>query len=559
MRKLQPHSSSSYLSFLHSRSPRATNLPTSSDFCSRSTVRSRRRRRSTIMRFFSDHYPTSVAGGGPIVALLLLLLPIFSPTLFKPHGCASPSLFSEWNAPKPRHRILLEEALQRRTLDEVKSSLWEPLNPQGWKPCDKSSNINLPDFPKASSRRGYIQVFLDGGLNQQRMGICDAVAVAIILNATLFSTFGYSTFADIFDVDRFIDVLKDDVSIVRELPPEYSWSTREYYSVAIRATRVKTAPLRASAHWYLKNVVPVLSSYGIAAISPFSHRLAFDNLPDEIQRMRCKVNFEALDFVPHLKNLGDIIVQRMRLPFYPQLDLNDEYRQESIFENHRSRKFVALHLRFDKDMAAHSACDFGGGIAEKLALAKYRQTLWQGGVLNSQFTDDELRNQGRCPLTPEEVGLLLAALGFDNDTRVYLASHKVYGGEARLSTLRKLFPLMEDKKSLASKEELAMVDGKASLLAAVDYYVSMQSDIFTSASPGNMHNAVECYRTYKNLKTIRPYMPLLGQLFINKSMDWSEFHNAIQAGHKNRQGQIRLRKEKQSIYTYPAPDCMCQT
>lgn len=64
--------------------------------------------------------------------------------------------------------------------------------------------------------------------------------------------------------------------------------------------------------------------------------------------MRCKVNFEALDFVPHLKNLGDIIVQRMRLPFYPQLDLNDEYRQESIFENHRSRKFVALHLRFDK-------------------------------------------------------------------------------------------------------------------------------------------------------------------------------------------------------------------
>lgn len=66
----------------------------------------------------------------------------------------------------------------------------------------------------------------------------------------------------------------------------------------------------------------------------------------------------------------------------------------------------------------------------------------------------------------------------------------MYGGESRISTLRKLFPLMEDKKSLASVEELTKVEGKASLLAAVDYYVSVHSDIFISASPGNMHNAV---------------------------------------------------------------------
>ena len=79
-----------------------------------------------------------------------------------------------------------------------------------------------------------------------------------------------------------------------------------------------------------------------------------------------------------------------------------------------------------QDMAAHSACDFGGGKAEKLALAKYREVLWQGRVLNSQFTDEELRNQGRCPLTPEEIGLLLAALGFSNTTHLYLASHQVF-------------------------------------------------------------------------------------------------------------------------------------
>ncbi|XWS33392.1 hypothetical protein CRYUN_Cryun22dG0078200 [Craigia yunnanensis] len=196
--------------------------------------------------------------------------------------------------------------------------------------------------------------------------------------------------------------------------------------------------------------------------------------------------------------------------------------------------------------------------AEKLALAKYRQTIWQGRVLNSQFTDEELRSQGRCPLTPEEIGLLLAALGFDNSTRLYLASHKVYGGEARISTLREMFPLMEDKKNLASSDERIRIKGKASLLAAVDYYISMHSDIFVSASPGNMHNALVGHRTFENRKTVRPNMALLGQLFLNKNITWSEFHQAVVEGHQNRQGQLRLRKLKQSIFTYPAPDCMCQ-
>lgn len=73
---------------------------------------------------------------------------------------------------------------------------------------------------------------------------------------------------------------------------------------------------------------------------------------------------------------------------------------------------------------------------------------------------------------------------------VRVLSLQVYGGEARLSSLRKLFPLVDDKKSLSSEEERAKVEGKASLLAAIDYFVSMQSDVFISASPGNMHNAL---------------------------------------------------------------------
>ncbi|KAF5454409.1 hypothetical protein F2P56_024077 [Juglans regia] len=507
---------------------------------------------------YRPHRGGGGGGGGALAGLLVLLFPVFLPSLFSPLGHASPSMFSEWNAPKPRHFRLLKSALQSETTNAQQSDLWIPLANQGLRPCVESTKT--PSLPEKS--QGYIQVFLDGGLNQQRMGICDAVAVAKILNATLVIPHlevnpvwqDSSSFMDIFDVDHFIDTLKDDISIVKELPYEFFWSTREYYATAIRTTRIKTAPVHASANWYLENVLPVLQSYGIAAIAPFSHRLAFDNLPVDIQRLRCKVNFQALVFVPHVRALGDALVSRLRYPSSKRGALGTNYLQEST---EGAGKFAVLHLRFDKDMAAHSACDFGGGKAEKLALAKYRQTIWQGRVLNSQFTDEELRNQGRCPLTPEEIGLLLAALGFDNSTRLYLASHKVYGGEARISTLRTLFPLMEGKKSLASAVERSQIKGKASLLAAVDYYVSMHSDIFISASPGNMHNALVGHRTYENLKTIRPNMALLGQLFLNKSIVWSDFQQAVIEGHETRQGQIRVRKPKQSIYTYPAPDCMC--
>ncbi|XP_044481535.1 O-fucosyltransferase 39-like [Mangifera indica] len=538
----------------------------------------------TMKFHYKSSYGYQTERGGALAGLLVLLFPVLLPSLFSPLSHASPSKFSEWNAPKPRHLPLLKSALQlqkdpnaskprhlplfkgalqREYATGKQSDLWVPLVDQGWRPCVGSPKaLSLPE-----KSQGYIQVFLDGGLNQQRMGICDAVAVAKILNATLVIPHlevnpvwqDSSSFMDIFDVDHFINVLKDDISIVKELPDEYFWSTREYYASAIRATRIKTAPVHASANWYLENVLPVLQSYGIAAISPFSHRLTFDNLPMDIQRLRCKANFQALIFVPHIRELGDALVSRLRYPSSKSRVLGNGHLLDyiDVYNKQEPWKFVVLHLRFDKDMAAHSACDFGGGKAEKLALAKYRQMIWQGRVLNSQFTDEELRSQGRCPLTPEEIGLVLAALGFDNSTRLYLASHKVYGGEARISALRRLFPLMEDKKSLASPEERARIKGKASLLAALDYYVSMHSDIFISASPGNMHNALVGHRTYENSKTIRPNMALLGPLFLNKSMSWSDFQQAVVEGHENRQGQIRLRKTKQSIYTYPAPDCMC--
>lgn len=92
-------------------------------------------------------------------------------------------------------------------------------------------------------------------------------------------------------------------------------------------------------------------SYGIAAISPFSHRLAFDNMPIEIQRLRCKVNFEALVFVPHVRSLGEALVSRLRYPIVKNIDaVGTKYLRQVVDtkDGHGAGKFVSLHLRFDK-------------------------------------------------------------------------------------------------------------------------------------------------------------------------------------------------------------------
>lgn len=89
-----------------------------------------------------------------------------------------------------------------------------------------------------------------------------------------------------------------------------------------------------SCNGFLAYIVLNCFRYGIAAISPFSHRLAFDNLPKSIQQLRCMVNFESLLFVPHIRILGDTLVNRLRYP--------------NNFSGQSSEKYVVLHLRFDK-------------------------------------------------------------------------------------------------------------------------------------------------------------------------------------------------------------------
>lgn len=118
-------------------------------------------------------------------------------------------------------------------------------------------------------------------------------------------------------------------------------------------------------------------SYGIAAVAPFSHRLAFDNVPESIQRLRCKVNFEALNFVPRIRELGDALVHRLRNPPSSSKTSGDTDPTERVNTIAKSGagKFVVLHLRFDKVsvifiiyLAVTSGCD--------IAFISFSHRIW---------------------------------------------------------------------------------------------------------------------------------------------------------------------------------------
>lgn len=129
------------------------------------------------------------------------------------------------------------------------STIWRsPYRGGEWKPCVNRSSEGLPES------NGYIYVEANGGLNQQRTSVCNAVAVAGYLNATLvIPNFHYhsiwkdpSKFRDIYDEEYFVDILKNDVRVVDKIP-EYlmerfgsnmtnvhnfrikAWSSIQYY------------------------------------------------------------------------------------------------------------------------------------------------------------------------------------------------------------------------------------------------------------------------------------------------------------------------------------------
>ncbi|XP_039824607.1 O-fucosyltransferase 9-like isoform X2 [Panicum virgatum] len=390
-----------------------------------------------------------------------------------------------------------------------------------WKPCI-SKRLTESESP---SSNGFLVVEANGGLNQQRISICDAIAVARILNATLVTPAFHlnsvwrdsSKFGDIFDEDHFIESLRKHVRVVKQLPEDvflrfgYNIST-----IPNMRTKAFSPP-----SYYLQQVLPKMLELGAVRIAPFSNRLAH-SVPSE--------------------NMVGRMIKRSSLT---------------------GGKYVSVHLRFEEDMVAFSCCTYEGGSKENNAMENARERSWRGKfhrpgrVINPEAN----RRNGRCPLTPLEVGMMLRGMGFDNTTSLYVASGKIYNAEKYMTPLRQLFPLLQTKQTLATSEELAVFKGHSSRLAALDYTLCLHSEVFVMTQGSNFPHFLMGHRRYMyggHAKTIKPDKSKLVQLFDNPNIRWDQFKHHMQdmRRHSETKG-FGLRKPQESIYNLPMPDCMC--
>ncbi|KAF5200421.1 O-fucosyltransferase [Thalictrum thalictroides] len=400
------------------------------------------------------------------------------------------------------HTIDLNE--EQKTIEDLdnigfvhkeSSDIWTKPNSDNFYKC-----INRQSKPRKPGTNGYILVHANGGLNQMRTGICDMVAIAKIMNATLvLLSLDHQSFLvehlDIFDWKHFIEVLADDVEIVDSLPPEYA---------SVKPTRkapVSWSSLCGGVIFY-QNVL-VRSLYTL-------HESTF---------------------------VGQVL---QRLDSYVKAPQGDMRRIMLAFTG------CSHNLTSDQ--------------AEDLRKMRYSVKHWKEKDIDST----KRRLQGGCPITPRETSMFLKAMGYPSTTTIYIVAGEIYGHDSltplraeypnifshsTLATTEELEPFTHYQNRLAALDYIVALES--------DAFVYSYDGNMAKAVQG--HRRVEGFR-----KTINPDRQSLVRLIdeMDKGIrSWEEFTAEVKSLHVNRVGgpYKRLRGEsprsEENFYAFPG--CVC--
>ncbi|PIA65628.1 hypothetical protein AQUCO_00100856v1 [Aquilegia coerulea] len=297
-----------------------------------------------------------------------------------------------------------------------------------------------------------------------RRDLCDGVGVARLLNATLvlpkFEVAAYwnesSGFADVFDADYFIQEMSGFVTVVKDLPAE----------IASREPVQVDCSKRKGHFDYTESVLPALLEHHYISITPAVSQRR-DRYPLYAKAALCQACYKALRLTRALENKGSELLEAIPKPF------------------------LSLHLRFEPDMVAYSQCEYenlSAASMKAISAAQGDRKPWTGDAARVW------RSRGKCPLTPNETAFILQTLGIPTNTTIYLAAGD---GLMEIGGLTSVYTNVFTKSTLLSGEDFTSMHGNTK--AALDYYVSINSDSYIATYFGNMDKMVSAMRAFKGL------------------------------------------------------------
>lgn len=347
-----------------------------------------------------------------------------------------------------------------------------------------------------------------------RRDLCDGVGIARLLNATLvlpkFEVAAYwnesSGFADVFDVDNFIQQMNGFVEVVKELPAE----------IALKEPFHVDCSKRKGQYDYVESVLPYLLKHHYISLTPqMSQRR--DRYPLYAKVALCQACYRALRLTTTLERKASELLQAIPKPF------------------------LSLHLRFEPDMVAYSQCEYSGlspTSMEAIDSVRGDRKPWTGESARVW------RNRGKCPLTPKETAFILQSLSIPTSTNIYLAAGD---GLMELEGLTSVYTNVFTKSVFLKEADFLSMHGNTK--AALDYYVSINSDSYLATYFGNMD---------KMVAAMRASMGLFKTLFLSRRA-FAEFTSQGLKGKELSEALWKAHRDDFAMGRGSAlPDCFCE-